>query len=205
MKTRYLTTSMFAAILSLFVATTLVSSVMAQNAQDFSASLSGQNEVPPTESTANGTAKFQVNDDSSEVSFWVNLSGLKQVDAAHIHSGPEGENGEIVVTLAEDEAAEDQDNPEIQLTGNITEDDLQGELEGRQISDLVSLMSNGTAYVNAHTPIYPDGAIRGQIESGAGAAETGELTEAGNASSTETESSSVPDTGNETEEDAGDQ
>jgi hypothetical protein len=204
MKTKFLVTSMFAAILSMFFATTLVSSVMAQNAQDFSASLSGENEVPPTESTANGTAKFQVNDDSSEVSFWVNVNGLKQVDAAHIHSGPEGENGEIVVTLAEDEAAEDQDNPEIQLTGNITEDDLQGELESKQISDLVSLMSNGTAYVNVHTPIYPDGAIRGQIESGAGATETGELTEAGNTSSAVSESSSVPDTGNETEEDAGD-
>jgi hypothetical protein len=204
MKTKFLITPMFAAILSMFVATTLVSSVSAQNAQDFSASLSGQNEVPPTESTANGTAKFQVNDDSSEVSFWVNLSGLKQVDAAHIHSGPEGENGEIVVTLAEDEAAEDQDNPVIQLTGNITEDDLQGELEGKQISDLVGLMSNGTAYVNVHTPIYEDGAIRGQIESGLGAAETGELTQAGNTSSAVTESSSATDTGNETEEQADD-
>lgn len=149
--------------MSMLVTTALVSSVIAQNGQDFSGTLSGENEVPPTESSANGTAKFQVNDESTEVSYWININGLKQVDQAHIHSGPEGENGEVVVTLAEEEAAEDQENPEIQLTGNITEDDLQGELEGKQISDLVSLMSNGSAYVNVHTPIYPDGAIHSQL------------------------------------------
>ena len=36
----------------------------------------------------------------------------------------------------------------------------------KEISDLVSLMSDGNAYVNVHTEKYPDGAIRGQISSG---------------------------------------
>jgi len=43
---------------------------------------------------------------------------------------------------------------------------LQGPLKGKEVSDLVSLMSNGSAYVNAHTDKYPKGAIRGQISSG---------------------------------------
>jgi len=41
-----------------------------------------------------------------------------------------------------------------------------GPLEDSEIADLVDLMNNGSAYVNVHTEIYPDGAIRGQISSG---------------------------------------
>lgn len=167
MYTKFLTTTLLAAILSMLVATTTMTTpIGAQEGNEFSANLSGEDEVPPTESSANGTAKFQVNDDDTQLSYLIEISGLKQVDQAHIHSGPAGENGEVVVTLAEDEAAEDQDNPEIELSGNITEGDLQGDLEGKQISDLLSLINNGSAYVKVHTPAYPDGAIRGQVESG---------------------------------------
>ena len=43
---------------------------------------------------------------------------------------------------------------------------LQGPLKGKEISDLVKLMSDGGAYANVHTDKYPKGAIRGQISSG---------------------------------------
>jgi len=52
------------------------------------------------------------------------------------------------------------------LTGTIAKDDLQGPLKGRELSDLLIVMRNGQTYVNAHTEIYPKGAIRGQIMSG---------------------------------------
>ena len=95
---------------------------------------------------------------------WLMWAGLKKITGAHIHSGATGENGDVVATLSKEVTAEDQDNPEIQLTGNVTKDELAGPLEGKEISDLVSIMNNGSAYVNVHTEIYPDGAIRGQIE-----------------------------------------
>ena len=56
--------------------------------------------------------------------------------------------------------------PNIGFSGNITKDDLQGPLKDKELTDLVSLMSDGNAYVNVHTDKYPDGAIRGQISSG---------------------------------------
>jgi hypothetical protein len=139
----------------------------AQEGQTFSASLSGKDEVPPTESNSTGTAKFQVDENSSQVSYWVNVTGIKKINQAHIHNGTEGQNGDIVVTLTKNKSAKGDDSlPNIGFSGNITKDDLQGPLKDKELTDLVSLMSDGNAYVNVHTDKYPDGAIRGQISSG---------------------------------------
>ncbi|MDQ5868367.1 MAG: CHRD domain-containing protein [Thermoproteota archaeon] len=78
----------------------------------------------------------------------------------------------MVATLFEGEEA-DGDSVELQFNGDIQTSDLEGPLEGSEIADLVDLMSNGSAYVNVHTEIYPDGAIRGQITTTSGSAETG--------------------------------
>ena len=72
---------------------------------------------------------------------------------AHIHQGKKGENGQPVAPLS-------------MGNGKITSSDLQGPLSGKQLSDLVSLMSNGGAYVNVHTQQHQDGEIRGQVMSG---------------------------------------
>ena len=164
--------AVLAAVLSVSTFSIVLNSakVQAQEEQSFSATLSGSDEVPPTESNSTGTAKFQVtenNDNESQVSYWVNITGIKEVNAPHIHNGTTGENGDIVATLSNGKSAEGDDRPpQIGFSGNITSNELQGPLEDKEISDLVSLMSDGNAYVNVHTEKYPDGAIRGQISSG---------------------------------------
>lgn len=152
----------------------LLNTVRAQEGQSFSATLSGNDEVPPTESNSTGTAKFQVNENNSQVSYWVNITGIKKVNQAHIHNGTTGENGDIVVTLSKGKSAKGDDRPpQIGFAGNITKDELQGPLKDKDISDLVSLMSAGNAYVNVHTDKYPDGAIRGQVTSASASTDTG--------------------------------
>ena len=64
------------------------------------------------------------------------------------------------------ETAENAQNPVISLKGNITSDKLEGPLAGKELSELVSLMSDGTVYVNVHTSEFQNGAVRGQIASG---------------------------------------
>jgi len=59
---------------------------------------------------------------------------------------------------------------------------LQGQLKDKDISDLVSLMSAGNAYVNVQTEKYPDGAIRGQVTSASASTDTGASTNATTAS-----------------------
>jgi CHRD domain len=161
--------AVLAAVLSVSTFSIVLNSakVQAQEGQTFSASLSGKDEVPPTESNSTGTAKFQVNENSSQISYWVNVTGIKKINQAHIHNGTEGQNGDIVVTLTKTKSAKGNESPpNIGFSGNITKDDLQGPLKDKELSDLVSLMSDGNAYVNVHTDKYPDGAIRGQISSG---------------------------------------
>ena len=161
--------AVLAAVLSVSTFSIVLNSakVQAQEGQTFSASLSGKDEVPPTESNSTGTAKFKVDENSSQVSYWVNVTGIKKINQAHIHNGTEGQNGDIVVTLTKNKSAKGNDGPpNIGFSGNITKDDLQGPLKDKELTDLVSLMSDGNAYVNVHTDKYPDGAIRGQISSG---------------------------------------
>lgn len=136
--------------------------IQAQEGKMIITFLSGKDEVPPTESNASAWAKFQSVDNGSQLSYWVSIVGLKEITGAHIHKGSEGQNGDIVTVLSEAKSAEG-GNETISLKGNITKDGLQGPLEGKEVSDLVSLMRNGSAYVNVHTNEYKDGVIRGQI------------------------------------------
>ena len=168
---------LFASVLSVGSVSILSNTARAQEGQSFSATLSGKDEVPPTESNSTGTAKFQENENNSQVSYWVNITGIKKVNQAHIQNGTSGENGDIVATLSKGKSAKGDDRPpQIGFAGNITKDDLQGPLKGKEISDLVSLMSNGGSYANVHTDKYPKGAIRGQISSASGSTEDGKTT-----------------------------
>ena len=174
---------LFTSVLSVGSVSILLNTVKAQEGQSFSATLSGKDEVPPTESNSTGTAKFQVNENNSQVSYWVNITGIKKVNQAHIHNGTSGENGDIVATLSKGKTAKGDDRPsQIGFAGKITKDDLQGPLKGKEISDLVTLMSDGGAYANVHTDKYPKGAIRGQIASTSASTDTGASTNATTAS-----------------------
>jgi CHRD domain len=146
------------ALASIGIITTndLTSSALAQD-QKFTAQLSGQDEVPPTNSQATGMAEFTVMGDSVE--YTVNASGMQGVTAGHIHSGKQGENGPVVVTLFKNDSPAN----EVSETGSITPDKLEGPMAGKQLTDLASAMSNGDTYVNVHTEQNPDGEIRGQI------------------------------------------
>lgn len=136
--------------------------VFAQGEQKFAATLSAQEEVPPTNSQATGMAEFTVMGDN--VQYSVNASNIQSATAGHIHSGKQGENGPIVVTLFK------YDSPMNQVAeqGSITADKLEGPMAGKQLSDLATAMSNGETYVNVHTEQNPNGEIRGQIMSSSG-------------------------------------
>lgn len=155
-----------AVIISISAVAGSMDSLHAQEGETFHTILSGKEEVPTTDSSATGDAKFQTNDNGTQVSYWVNLTGLNEISGAHIHNGTAGLNGDIVVSLSGQQAAEIGNNASISFKGNITQNDLQGPLEGKELSELASIMSDGIVYVNVHTDEFQNGEIRGQIASG---------------------------------------
>ena len=128
--------------------------------ESFGAELTGGEEVPPVDTNATGIANLQNN--VQTINYQLSVNDLVNVTQAHIHRGEEGENGKIVVTLYNTTMPT---GPMSGLLsqGNITAANLVGPLAGQQLTDLTSIMDNGTAYVNVHTKDFPDGEIRGQI------------------------------------------
>lgn len=130
-----------------------------ESEQKFSAKLSGKEEVPPNESPSVGLAWVKITDD--KIGYEVNVTDMDKVNAAHIHLAEAGKNGPVVLTLFKG-------GPTEQVNGtvgeaNVTASNLEGPLKGKQVTDLVTAMKNGTTYVNVHTTDFPDGEIRGQL------------------------------------------
>jgi hypothetical protein len=157
-------------------------------AAKFSATLSGNNEVPPVDTKATGTVSYRTAANETVIKYKVNITGFSDATGAHIHQGKAGANGDVVVDLLKDS----KNNPTklgMAIRGNITDADLTGPMKGKTMSDLISAINSGDTYTNVHTPSHPDGEIRGQIESGSGNA---------GSSSNQTATVTITDTGNST-------
>ena len=131
--------------------------------QSFHSKLSGKDEVPPKDTKATGTADFTLTGANS-MSYKVSVTDMEKVTAAHIHKGKVGENGPVVVTLFKTDSPSARSNG-ILSQGTITSAKLEGPLAGKQLSDLITMINNGDAYVNVHTQANPKGEIRGQMSS----------------------------------------
>ena len=113
-----------------------------------SAVLSGDNENPPSGSAATGTAEVTLNQGLGEVCVDIQSSGYvtgEVVLAGHIHGGPEGVNGPIVVNLFVS-------SPNHSICVEADE-------------ELIKDIRQNPAgyYVNLHTNLVPSGVIRGQL------------------------------------------
>ena len=126
----------------------------------FTAELSGENELPPVNTDANGTITIQGSNQS--LNYQLELSDMTNVTAAHIHFGNDDENGKIVVPLLQSNSPS---GLEVEtLGGNFTDEAVQGPLTGLPLEQLIGFMGNGSTYVNVHSSEFPLGEIRGQIE-----------------------------------------
>ena len=126
----------------------------------FSTPLTGMEEVPPVNTNSTGIALFELV--KNNINFKVNVTNLDHINAAHIHLGEFGQNGDIIFTLFKPATPIDVQNGTL-VEGKVTAVDLQGPLKGKTVNDLVQLINNTKTYVNIHTEQYPNGEIRGQI------------------------------------------
>ena len=139
----------------------------AQKVMNFTAHLSGDQEVPAVETEATGQALFQLSKDGYSLSYKLIVANIDSVRMAHIHLAPAKVNGAVVVWLypsGPPPVLIEGTTNGILAEGVITETNLVGPLLGESFSALVDALSSGNAYVNVHTEAYPGGEIRGQIK-----------------------------------------
>jgi hypothetical protein len=146
----------------------IISTAFAGGGGNFTAHLSGNNEVPSNDSKAQGQAIFHLSKDGTSVDYKVIATRTNTpVANAHIHLAPPGVNGGVVVTLCGSPGPAPvcgSGTGAILVKGTFTSDNLRGALAGASLDDLIGMMEDGQAYVNAHTADFPGGEIRGQIK-----------------------------------------
>ena len=110
----------------------------------FTVDLTGAAEVPgPGDPDGSGTASLTINPGLGQVCWTIELAGVDDIFAAHIHVGPPTVAGPVVVPL----------NP---YTGDCT-------AVSRELA-LAIIRDPGSYYVNVHNNAeFPSGALRGQL------------------------------------------
>ena len=130
--------------------------------KSFKAMLVGSESVPAVETMAKGDATFTVIKDEKALSYYVTVSDIENVTAAHIHLGKKGENGPPVALISNEKRAGKFSGTLAE--GTITKKDLMGSMKDKSVEDLIKKIKKGDAYLNVHTDKYPNGEIRGQIK-----------------------------------------
>ena len=107
--------------------------------------LSGDQEVPPVETSASGTGTITVEDDKS-IKGKITLSDIKPT-GAHIHEAPTGKTGDPIITLEK------------------TGENEWSVPSGAKLTDAqYDAAKAGGLYVNVHSNEHKGGEIRGQIK-----------------------------------------
>jgi CHRD domain len=119
----------------------------------FSTVLTGAAEVPgPGDPDAAGSASLTLNEGQGEVCFELSWAGIDgTVVAAHVHAGPVGVAGPVVVPLFTGVAFQGTDSASGCVSG------VSGELVKAIRHDPEGY------YVNVHSTVFPAGAVRGQL------------------------------------------
>jgi hypothetical protein len=109
----------------------------------FKASLDQAQEIPPTGSTAVGTAEVWLIEPENVITYEVDTVGIAAPANAHIHAGAVGASGPVVVGL---------NGAAPPFCGAAT----------LSAADVTALKAGGL-YFNVHTTAFPGGEIRGQL------------------------------------------
>jgi hypothetical protein len=164
--------SLFGIALVLAIANLLAAPVVNSQTENFSASLSGANEVPPINSA--GTADFDMTIQPGAITFSLTFSDLSSpLAVAHLHFAPSKVAGGVMIFLCgggNQPACPSATSGTI--TGTITAANVTGPTtQGIAAGDLDSALEAvraGLSYANMHTANFPGGEIRGPVERGAG-------------------------------------
>jgi hypothetical protein len=134
--------TVFAVVLLIFVG---CSTTAGERDNAVKVKLTGEEEVPPVKTTASGSGSFMISPDKS-VSGSITTTGVDGT-AAHIHEGPAGKNGPVIVPLTKG----------ANNTWSVA--------PGAKLSDAqYESYKSGNLYVNVHSAANKGGEIRAQLK-----------------------------------------
>ncbi len=141
----------FATVVACGLVAGFAGSVMPAMAQDnidyIGTSLFGEQEVSKgAGDDAAGDFSAELDLEAGRMCYMLEVEGLDEVTAAHLHEGAVGKNGPPVVTL--------------QLMGDEG-DDVCVDVDPALLKKIAK--NKAKYYVNVHTAEFPEGAIRGQL------------------------------------------
>jgi len=146
-----------------------------QTAQVRHANLTGSQENPPVTTAATGTLTLTINAARTQIDYRLDTVGpfSSNVTVAHIHIGPIGTNGPVVLFFCVN-GTPPANVPVPQacpvaggtITGTLTAADFISApgVGVTTFPDAVAHILSGDAYANVHTMTFGGGEIRGQIE-----------------------------------------
>lgn len=138
--------------------TALAPALVSGQTTEYSAELSGAQEVPATMSTATGSFTATLDEGAETLTWSLEVPTITDATMAHIHAGATGVNGGVVVTLFMPAAPAGS----VSVSGTAGPDELSGPLEG-DWDGFVEALKSGGLYINVHTTANPGGEIRGQV------------------------------------------
>lgn len=133
-------------LVALVVGATVVAVPAIAASKVITVKMSGKQESPKGDPDGSGTAKITLNSTKGRVCFELTWAKIGTPVAAHIHKGPKGKAGNVVVPLF--------GNPPAKHKGCVS---------AKKSLVAAILKSPAAYYVNVHTKAYPAGALRGQL------------------------------------------
>src|SRR5262245_21787252 len=150
-------------VLAVFL-TALIYVGIAHADENFKATLTGDEEVPPVTTDTTGKVFLRLNKEETELEIQLHVNDGVRIQQSHIHCAPAGVNGPVVVFLAGLHAAGLDIDGKWVSNATIKDTSIVNPACGVTVSALAASMRNGNTYANVHSVAHPGGVVRGQIE-----------------------------------------
>jgi hypothetical protein len=156
----------YAPMISLCVmVVSLISMPVFAQQTNFVASMSGKTLSPPVRSAATGIAKFNL-EPNGNIAYEVDGKNIKGIIGAHISLQNGTDLAQVFNPYLEIKGKSEIPTGEVngQISkGVITANDLSGPVSGKNVTDLINLMKNNSAFVVVRTQAHENGEIQGVI------------------------------------------
>lgn len=123
-----------------------ITRLQVNSGRPLAAELSGMQEPGGGDPDGTGYVELSLNQGQGTITYTLSVENIDAATAAHIHIGPAGVAGPVVVPLAA---------PSTGMSSGVIEVD----------PELIKAIRQNPEnyYVNVHNPMYPAGAVRGQL------------------------------------------